>query len=91
MDVKNYRQSLPRRSTRAAFLSWLNTALEPYGKSISVSYLRDLEYGRKVPSLELAIVVADVTNGVVSVADWPGLQDRLSRNKAAAKAKALTA
>jgi hypothetical protein len=63
-------------NTRAQFVEWLNEKLEPEGCSLSIAYLRDLEYGRKVPSLRLAVAVEKVTAGSVSVREWPGLSRR---------------
>ena len=62
--------------TRAQFVEWLNEKLEVEGCSLSIAYLRDLEYGRKVPSLRLAVAVEKVTAGSVSVREWPGLSRR---------------
>jgi hypothetical protein len=77
MQVQDYRASLPGKSTRAAFVGWLNDELDPLGQRISIAYLRDLEGGRKVPSLALAVAIEHVTGGVVSVREWPGLQSKL--------------
>ena len=73
MVVEDYRKSLPGRSTRVAFIDWLNTELSKFGLKLSIGYLRDLEYGRKTPSLPLAIGIEKATGGVVSVREWPGL------------------
>ena len=57
MQVQDYRASLPGKSTRAAFVGWLNDELDPLGQRISIAYLRDLEGGRKGPSLALAVAI----------------------------------
>lgn len=44
--------------------------------NISVPYLRDLESGRSIPSLRLAVAVEDITNRQVTVRDWVGLSLR---------------
>ena len=77
MVVEDYRKSLPGKSTRALFIDWLNEQLNEYNLSLSVGYLRDLEYGRKTPSLPLAIGIEKATGGVVSVREWPGLKSGL--------------
>ena len=73
MVIENYRKSLPGKSTRVAFIEWINGELGRFGLSLSIGYLRDLEYGRKTPSLPLAIGIEKSTGGVVSVREWPGL------------------
>mgnify|MGYP005826327789 FL=1 len=80
MNIADYRQSHPRHSTRVAFCSWLNGQL-PAGVTISIPYLRDLESGRSVPSLLLAVSVEKATGGVVSTNSWPGLSKRLHKRK----------
>ena len=77
MVVEDYRKSLPGKSTRASFIDWLNIELDRFNLSLSLGYLRDLEYGRKTPSLPLAIGIEKATGGVVSVRDWPGLKSGL--------------
>jgi hypothetical protein len=77
MVVTEYRKSLPGRSTRVAFVTWLNGELVRFEMKISIGYLRDLEYGRKTPSLPLAIGIERATSGIVSVREWPGLSPRL--------------
>ena len=74
--VQDYRSGIPGMNTRAQFVEWLNEKLEAEGCSLSIAYLRDLEYGRKVPSLRLAVAVEKVTAGSVSVRAWPGLSRR---------------
>jgi hypothetical protein len=74
--IQDYRENIPNVTTRAQFVGWLNEKLEEEGCSLSISYLRDLEYGRKVPSLRLAVAVEKVTGGSVSVREWPGLSRR---------------
>ena len=77
MDITTYRASLPDRSTRSAFCSWLTDELSPYGLTFSVPFLRDLESGRSVPSLPMAVAIEMVTGGVLGVREWPGLKMRL--------------
>ena len=77
MVVEDYRKSLPGKSTRAAFTAWLNGQLDQFELKLSIGYLRDLEYGRKTPSLPLAIGIEKATGGVVSVREWPGLSSGL--------------
>jgi hypothetical protein len=77
MVIAEYRKSLPGRSTRAKFVVWLNDELVRFEMKISIGYLRDLEYGRKTPSLPLAIGIERATGGIVSVREWPGLNPRL--------------
>tara|TARA_R110002110_G_scaffold1445_10_gene6201 strand:- start:1460 stop:1699 length:240 start_codon:yes stop_codon:yes gene_type:complete len=77
MIIENYRKSLPGKSTRVMFAQWLNGELVKFELSLSIGYLRDLEYGRKTPSLPLAIGIEKATGGVVSVREWPGLSSRL--------------
>jgi len=71
--IQDYRQGLPNVTTRAQFVDWINDKLEPEGCHLSIAYLRDLEYGRKVPALRLAVAIETVTGGSVSVREWPGL------------------
>lgn len=75
--VEQYRMALPGRSSRASFTEWLNEQLEPMDQGLSVHYLRDLERGRKIPSLSLAVAISHATSGVVSPAEWPGLSFKL--------------
>ena len=77
MVITEYRKSLPGRSTRISFVTWLNVELGAFDMKISIGYLRDLEYGRKTPSLPLAIGIEKATGGAVSVREWPGLAARL--------------
>ena len=77
MVISDYRKSLPGRSTRVSFVTWLNGELVKLDMKISIGYLRDLEYGRKTPSLPLAIGIERATGGIVSVREWPGLNPRL--------------
>ena len=77
MVISEYRKSLPGRSTRVSFVTWLNGELVNFDMKISIGYLRDLEYGRKTPSLPLAIGIERATGGIVSVREWPGLSPRL--------------
>tara|TARA_R110001583_G_scaffold110606_1_gene259524 strand:+ start:446 stop:685 length:240 start_codon:yes stop_codon:yes gene_type:complete len=77
MVVVDYRKSLPGLSTRVSFVQWLNGELFRFDLKISIGYLRDLEYGRKTPSLPLAIGIEKATGGAVSVREWPGLSARL--------------
>lgn len=77
VGIEDYRKGLPGKSTRAAFTQWLNVELGRLGLKISIGYLRDLEYGRKIPSLPLAIGIEKATGGVVSVREWPGLKSGL--------------
>ena len=78
MNITDYRQSHPGCETRAKFVSWLNERM-PDGVSISISYLRDLESGRAIPSLLLAVTIEESTGGVISVREWPGLVKRRHR------------
>jgi hypothetical protein len=77
MDIRTFRESHPERSTRFAFCHWINEKLEPMSLHISVPYLRDLESGRSIPSLPLAIAVEDISNNCVKVRDWFGLAKRM--------------
>ena len=77
MIIENYRKSLPGKSTRVLFIQWLNSELVRFELKLSVGYLRDLEYGRKTPSLPLAIGIEKATGGVVSVREWLGLNSSL--------------
>ena len=77
MVISEYRKSLPGRSTRVSFVTWRNGELIHFDMKISIGYLRDLEYGRKTPSLPLAIGIERATGGIVSVREWPGLSPRL--------------
>jgi|TARA_R100001163_G_C5039066_1_gene177600 predicted HTH domain antitoxin len=54
----------------------MNETLNPQGLSVSVPYLRDLESGRSIPSLRLAIAIEDFTKKKVTVRDWLGLRLR---------------
>jgi len=87
MNIRDYRESSPGKSTRVAFCQWINDYLGQRRLNISVPYLRDLESGRSVPSLALAIAVEDATGSKVKVRDWPGLFKRkhhqIRRNNAA--------
>jgi len=76
MDIRNYRESRPVFSSRFAFCKWINEALSQRDLNISVPYLRDLESGRSIPSLRLAVAVEDITNRQVTVRDWVGLSLR---------------
>ena len=76
MDIRSYRESQPAYNSRFGFCKWINETLMQTGLSISVPYLRDLESGRSIPSLRLALAVEDFTNKKVTVRDWVGLQRR---------------
>ena len=76
MDIRTFRESHPERNTRFAFCRWINEKLEPRSLHISVSYLPDLESGRSIPSLALAIAVEDISNNSIRVRDWLGLAKR---------------
>jgi hypothetical protein len=76
MNIRNYRESQPSYNSRFAFCKWINQPLSGMDLSISVPYLRDLESGRSIPSLRLAIAVEDITNSQVTVRDWVGLSLR---------------
>jgi hypothetical protein len=77
MIIEVYRKSLPGKSTRVLFIQWLNGELIRFDLRLSIGYLRDLEYGRKTPSLPLAIGIEKATGGIVSVREWPGLKPGL--------------
>lgn len=79
MDITTYRASLPDRSTRTAFCGWLTGELSAYGLSFSVPFLRDLESGRSIPSLPMAVAIESITGGALGVREWPGLQNRLRK------------
>lgn len=76
MDIRSFRESQPLFHSRFGFCKWMNETLEAQGLSVSVTYLRDLESGRSIPSLRLAIAVEDFTKKKVTVRDWAGLQLR---------------
>lgn len=73
MDIRSYRESLWKYNTRHAFCMKLAPELKSRGLSMSKSYLRDLESGRSVPSLPLALAIEDLTDRKVTVRDWRGL------------------
>ncbi len=77
MDIRSFRESQPSFNSRFGFCKWMNETLRQFGLSVSPSYLRDLESGRSIPSLRLAIAVEDFTSGKVTVRDWAGLMRRL--------------
>ena len=81
MDIRSYRESRPKYNTRAAFCYRMNLFLRQWSLNISIPYLRDLESGRSVPSLALAVAVEDATAGKVRVRDWPGLKKRMKQRK----------
>tara|TARA_R110000796_G_scaffold63155_4_gene145607 strand:- start:562 stop:795 length:234 start_codon:yes stop_codon:yes gene_type:complete len=76
MDIRNYRESQPAFNSRFAFCKWINESLSQMDLNISVPYLRDLESGRSIPSLRLAVAVEDFTSRQVTVRDWVGLSLR---------------
>ena len=76
MDIRSFRESQPSFNSRFGFCKWMNETLNPQGLSVSVAYLRDLESGRSIPSLRLAIAIEDFTRKKVTVRDWLGLQLR---------------
>ena len=73
MYCEDYRKSLPGSSTRILFVDFLNEKMSSFGMSITVAHLRELEKGRRVPSLQLALGIERATGGAVSVREWPGL------------------
>ena len=77
MVCEDYRRGLPKASTRVLFVEYLNVQLEEFGLSITVSHLRELEKGRRTPSLELALGIERATGGVGSAREWPGLNPRV--------------
>ena len=79
MVCEDYRKGLPNASTRALFVDYLNQKLEEFDLSITVSHLRELEKGRRTPSLELALGIEKATGGVVSAREWPGLSSKIRR------------
>ena len=78
MNIRSFRESQPSFNSRFGFCKWMNETLNEKGLSISVPYLRDLESGRSIPSLRLAIAVEDFTKQKVTVRDWAGLSRRQS-------------
>jgi len=76
MDIRSYRESQPSFNSRFGFCKWMNETLIQIGLSVSVSYLRDLESGRSIPSLRLALAIEDFTSHKVTVRDWAGLKRR---------------
>jgi hypothetical protein len=76
MDIRSYRETQPSFNSRFGFCKWINETLMQSGLSISVPYLRDLESGRSIPSLRLALAVEDFTKKQVTVRDWVGLSRR---------------
>jgi len=76
MDIRSYRETQPSFNSRFEFCKWINETLMQNGLSISVPYLRDLESGRSIPSLRLALAVEDFTKKQVTVRDWVGLSRR---------------
>jgi len=77
MYIRSYREAQPRFNSRFAFCKWINESLSHKDLNISVPYLRDLESGRSVPSLRLAIAVEDFTKSQVTVRDWAGLSMKI--------------
>ena len=73
MDIRSFRESQPAFYSRFGFCKWINETLRPQGLSVSVPYLRDLESGRSIPSLRLAIAIEDFTKKKVTVREWTGL------------------
>ena len=78
LDIRTFRESRPKQNTRFAFCQ-----LQEDHLSLSISYLRDLESGRSIPSLALAIAVEDITSKTVRVRDWAGLSTRKQRQASA--------
>ena len=76
MDIRSFRERQPAYNSRFGVCKWMNEALNVKGLSVSVAYLRDLESGRSIPSLRLAIAVEDFTKNKVTVRDWAGLSKR---------------
>tara|TARA_R110002051_G_scaffold157026_1_gene228621 strand:- start:13 stop:273 length:261 start_codon:yes stop_codon:yes gene_type:complete len=81
MNIKEFRESRAKSTSRAAFCTRINEYLRTLGLNISISYLRDLESGRCVPSLALANAVEDATGGKVTPREWDGLHKRKNRRK----------
>ncbi len=79
MNIQTYREMDRSKSARWRFCKWLNEHLHPAGLGISVPYLRDVESGRRIPSLALAIAIEDLTMGSVKIRDWDGLARRRKR------------
>ena len=73
MDIRSFRESQPAFHSRFGFCKGVNETLKPKGLSVSVPYLRDLESGRAIPSLRLAIAIEDFTSKKVTVREWAGL------------------
>jgi hypothetical protein len=73
MRCEDYRKGLPGASTRVLFVDFLNEKMSSFGVTITVAHLRELEKGRRVPSLQLALGIEKATGGAVSVREWPGL------------------
>lgn len=53
--------------------NWSDEQIEAFAKAIptSVGYLRQYKYGNRSPNRERAKKIAELTNGSVSLADWP--------------------
>jgi hypothetical protein len=83
LDIRTFRESRPKQNTRFAFCQWINEKLQEDHLSLSISYLRDLESGRSIPSLALAIAIEDITSKTVRVRDWAGLSTRKQRQASA--------
>ena len=77
MRCEDYRKSLPGSSTRVLFVDYLNKRMSCFGATITIAHLRELEKGRRVPSLALALSIEKATGGSVSVKEWPGLHPQI--------------
>jgi hypothetical protein len=76
MDIRTFREMNPAISSRARFCAWINDQLNKKGLNVSAPYLRDIESGRAIPSLALAIAIEDLTKRSVTVREWAGLAKR---------------
>ena len=77
MRCEDYRKSTPGASTRVLFVDYLNKRMSRYDVTITVAHLRELEKGRTIPSLVLALSIQKATGGSVSVEEWPGLNPQI--------------
>jgi hypothetical protein len=65
---------------RAEFVDWLDTELREhrYGLRFSLPMLKTYAAGDRAPPLHVAIAIAEVTEGLVSIQEWPYLKRRFA-------------
>ncbi len=78
MDIVQYKEEVRPTDTLEELAGYLSDALSrhKFGLSVTTSALRSYLYGNRIPQLQMAIALRDVTGGALDLESWPGLKKR---------------